>query len=129
MPKKLQQNPGPLARLFNSAAAAQIIDHFTLMDDYEYSKTEIAEASEVSLRTVIRTIPLLEKYGLIQHTRSIGQAEMYRTNKDNPIIQHLQKTVRLIADIDINEELAVQQKSAKQQADAAVVQEPEKVPA
>ena len=115
MPKKLQQNPGPLARLFNSAATAQIIDHFALMDNYEYSKTEIAEASEVSLRTVIRTIPLLEKYGLIRHTRSIGQAEMYKTNKDNPIIQYLQKIEKLVADIDVNEEMVAQQQSAKQQ--------------
>ncbi len=108
MPKKIAtQNPGPIERLFKSTTA-RIIDHFLTFDNYEYSKTEIAEATETSLRTVIRELPNLENYGLIQHTRTIGQAEMYKTNTQNPIVQHLKNTQKIIANQDITEELARQ---------------------
>jgi len=100
MPKKLStQNPSPHERLFKSTTA-RIIDHFLTFDNYEYSKTEIAQATETSLRTIIRELPTLEKYEIIKHTRTIGQAEMYQTNKQNPIIKHLQKTQIAIANID-----------------------------
>ena len=105
MPKKLaQQTPAPLERLFNSSIA-RLIDFFTLYDEWDYSKTDIAESAEVSIRTVLRAIPYLEEHHMIKHTRKVGKAEMYQTNKESPIIQHLQKAKRLIADIDVDNEL------------------------
>jgi len=114
MPKKLaEQNPAPLERLFNSSTA-RILDFFTLYTEWDYSKTDIAQNAEVSIRTVIRTIPHLEEHQLIKRTRTVGKAEMYQTNKDSPIIQHLQKVKRLIADIDIDKELEKQGYTANQ---------------
>jgi predicted DNA-binding protein YlxM (UPF0122 family) len=108
MPKKLaQQSPGPLERLFNSSTA-RLLDFFTLYTEWDYSKTDIAENSEVSIRTVLRAIPYLEEHQIIKRTRTVGKAEMYQTNKDSPIIQHLQKTKQLIADMDVNRELEKQ---------------------
>ena len=108
MPKKLaEQNPAPLERLFNSSTA-RILDFFTLYTEWDYSKTDIAQNAEVSIRTVIRTIPYLKEHQIIRRTRTVGKAEMYQTNKDSPIIQHLQKVKRLIADIDVDKELEKQ---------------------
>jgi hypothetical protein len=108
MPKKLaKQSPGPLERLFNSSTA-RLLDFFTLYTEWDYSKTDIAENSEVSIRTVLRSIPYLEEHQIIKRTRTVGKAEMYQTNKDSPLIQHLQKTKQLIADIDVNKELEKQ---------------------
>jgi hypothetical protein len=106
MPKNLTQPtpPGPLERLFHSSMA-RLIDFFTLYTECEYSKTDIAECAEVSIRTVLRAIPYLEEHHMIKRTRAVGKAEMYQTNKESPIIQHLQKAKRLIADIDIDKEL------------------------
>jgi len=105
MPKKLaQENSGPLERLFGSAMA-RLMDFFTLYDRWDYSKTDIAENAEVSIRTVIRAIPYLEQHGMIRRTRTVGNAEMYQTNKENPIIQHLHKAAMAIANIDVNAEL------------------------
>jgi hypothetical protein len=105
MPKKLTQpTPGPLERLFNSSMA-RLIDFFTLYTKWDYSKTDIAECAEVSIRTVLRAIPYLEEHHMIKRTRAVGKAEMYQTNKESPIIQHLQKAKRLIADIDIDKEI------------------------
>ena len=35
----------------------------------------------------------------------IGNAEMYQTNKENPIVQYLNKAAMSFADIDVNQEL------------------------
>ncbi len=105
MPKKLaQEDPGPLERLFGSSMA-RLIDFFILYDQWDYSKTDIAENAQVSIRTVTRAIPYIEEHGMIKRTRMIGNAEMYQTNKESPIIQYLSKAAMAIADIDVDQEL------------------------
>ncbi|HLE74511.1 MAG TPA: transcriptional repressor [Candidatus Bathyarchaeia archaeon] len=108
MPKKIaQMGPGPLERLFGSSMA-RLLDFFTLHENYEYSKTEVAECAEVSIRTVLRALPYLEEHGIVKHTRTVGNAEMYQTNTESPIIQHLHKAAQAIADIDVVQELESQ---------------------
>jgi len=108
MPKKIaQMGPGPLERLFGSSMA-RLLDFFTLYENYEYSKTEVAECAEVSIRTVLRALPYLEEHGIVKHTRTVGNAEMYQTNTESPIIQHLHKAAQAIADIDVIQELESQ---------------------
>ena len=108
MPKKIaQMGPGPLERLFGSSMA-RLLDFFTLHENYEYSKTEVAECAEVSIRTVLRALPYLEEHGIVKHTRTVGNAEMYQTNTESPIIQHLHKAAQAIADIDVIQELESQ---------------------
>jgi DNA-binding transcriptional regulator YhcF (GntR family) len=105
LPKKLaQEDPAPLERLFGSSMA-RLIDFFILYDQWDYSKTDIAENAQVSIRTVARAIPYLEEHGMIKRTRTVGNAEMYQTNKENPIVQYLSKTAMAIADIDVDQEL------------------------
>ncbi len=126
MPKKLATtDPGALERLFKSTNA-RILEHFLTFDCSEYSKTELAKATETSIRTIIRELPTLERYGLIKHTRTIGQAEMYQTNKNNPIIEHLKKVTLMIATIDVDKEL--QNQKQQTQTTTANVQNPVEIP-
>ncbi len=105
MPKRIaNMGPGPLERAFGSSMA-RLMDFFTLHESYEYSKTEIAECAEVSLRTVLRALPYLEQHGMVKHTRNVGNAEMYQTNIESPIIQHLHRAAQAIAKIDVDQEL------------------------
>jgi Fe2+ or Zn2+ uptake regulation protein len=105
MPKKLaQKEKGPLERMFNSAVA-RLLDFFVIFDKWDYSKTDIAECVEVSIRTVLRALPYLEEHGIVRHTRTVGNAEMYQTNSESPIIQHLHRAAQAIADIDVDQEL------------------------
>ena len=127
MPKKLaQQDPGPLERLFGSSMA-RLIDFFILYDQWDYSKTDIAENAQVSIRTVARAIPYLEGHGMIKRTRTVGNAEMYQTNKESPIVLYLSKTAMAIADIDVNQELKRQgytkDKQPKQQQEIKQVRQ------
>ena len=87
---------------------ARLIDFFTLYDNWDYSKTDIAENSELSIRTVLRALPYLEQHGIVKHTRTVGKAEMYQINKDSPLAQHLKKLAFAVASIDVDQELACQ---------------------
>ena len=87
------------------SSTARLLDFFTTFENYDYSKTDIAEASEVSIRTVIRAIPYLEEHEIVKHTRTIGKAEMYQFNKDSPAAQHLKKLAYAIATTDVDQEM------------------------
>ena len=119
MPKKLARDgPGPLERLFGSSTA-RLIDFFTLYRNYEYSKTGIAEGAEVSIRTVLRVLPYLEEHGIVKHNRTVGNAEMYQTNTESSIIQHLHSAAQAIATIDIDQELERQGYKKEEQTQKA----------
>jgi DNA-binding transcriptional regulator YhcF (GntR family) len=127
LPKKLaQEDPGPLERLFGSSMA-RLIDFFILYDQWDYSKTDIAENAQVSIRTVTRAIPYLEEHEMIKRTRTVGNAEMHQTNKESPIVQYLSKTAMAIADIDVDQELKRQgyakDKQPKQQQEIKQVRQ------
>ena len=127
MPKKLaQEDPGPLERLFGSSIA-RLIDFFILYDQWDYSKTDIAENAQVSIRTVTRAVPYIEEHGMIKRTRTIGNAEMYQTNKESPIVQYLSKAAMAIADIDVDQELkrqgCIKDKQPKQQQEIKQVRQ------
>ena len=116
LPKKIaQQDPGPLERLFGSSMA-RLIDFLTLYDQWDYSKTDIAENAQVSIRTVARAIPFLEEHGIIKRTRTVGNAQMYQTNKASPLTQYLSKASLAIADIDVSQELKRQSQPKETQA-------------
>lgn len=114
MPKKIaRMGAGPLERLFGSSMA-RLIDFFVIHANYEYSKTEIAECAEVSIRTVLRALPYLEEHSIVKHTRTVGNAEMYQTNTDSPIIKGFHKAAQAIADVDVDKELESQEQEKEE---------------
>ncbi len=62
-----------------------------LMDNevFDYSKTDIAEGAGLSRATLFKVWPKLEALDLITATRAVGQAKMYKLNKQNPIARKL----------------------------------------
>jgi hypothetical protein len=101
---------GPLERLFNGAAPAKILDFLTIFRNYDYSKMDIAKNSGVSFRHALREIGKLEKLNLIKQTRTVGHAQMYKLNIDNPATEHLRKFALQVASVEIDLELARQEK-------------------
>ena len=108
---------GPLERLYNGVAPAKIMDFLTLFHDYDYSKMDISKNSGVSFRHTLREITKLEKLELIKQTRTVGHAQMYKLNIDNPAAQLLRKfaleiagqEAQKIADQEIAKEEAAKQ--------------------
>ena len=95
---------GPLERLFNGTAPAKILDFLTVFRDYDYSKMDIAKNSGVSFRHALREIKKLENLSLIKQTRTVGHAQMYRLNTDNPTTQLLAKLALQLASTEIGQE-------------------------
>jgi hypothetical protein len=101
---------GPLERLFNGAATAKILDFLTVFRNYDYSKMDIAKNSGVSFRHALREIEKLERLNLIRQTRSVGHAQMYKLNTENPATDFLRKFAFQVASVEIDQELARQEK-------------------
>jgi len=95
---------GPLERLFNGTAPAKILDFLTVFRDYDYSKMDVAKNSGVSFRHALREIEKLENLKLIKQTRTVGHAQMYKLNTDNPTTQLLAKLALQLASTEIDQE-------------------------
>ena len=62
-----------LQDLFQTHAIVKILDHLTLFKDFEYTKTDIAAETGISRRTLYQVWPILEKFDLIELTKSSGK--------------------------------------------------------
>lgn len=67
----------------------KVLDFLMDNESFDYSKTDIAEGTELSRTTLFKVWPKLEALGLITATRTVGKAKMYRLNKKNPIVKKL----------------------------------------
>ena len=65
----------------------KVLDFLMDNESFDYSKTDIAEGTGLSRATLFKAWPKLEALDLITATRSVGQAKMYRLNKQNPIVK------------------------------------------
>jgi DNA-binding transcriptional ArsR family regulator len=67
----------------------KVLDFLMDNESFDYSKTDIAEGAGLSRATLFKAWPKLESLGLVTATRAVGQAKMYRLNKQNPIVKKL----------------------------------------
>lgn len=67
----------------------KVLDFLMDNESFDYSKTDIAEGTELSRATLFKAWPKLEALDLITATRMVGQAKMYKLNKRNPIVKKL----------------------------------------
>jgi DNA-binding transcriptional ArsR family regulator len=67
----------------------KVLDFLMDNESFDYSKTDIAEGTELSRATLFKAWPKLEALDLITATRMVGKAKMYRLNKQNPIVKKL----------------------------------------
>jgi len=72
---------GPLESLFSGNATAKILDFLITFQDWDYSESDIANNAAISVRTVQREIPKLERYRLVTPTRMVGKAKMYKLDQ------------------------------------------------
>ncbi|VVB63601.1 Uncharacterised protein [uncultured archaeon] len=67
----------------------KVLDFLMDNEAFDYSKTDIADGADLSRATLFKAWPKLEALDLITATRTVGQAKMYRLNKQNPIVKKL----------------------------------------
>lgn len=76
-------------RKFGDYPMIRVLDFLIYSRDFDYPLTEIAENSNVNYQTLRKVWVQLEKNKFVVHTRKIGNAELYKINEDNEIIQKL----------------------------------------
>lgn len=67
----------------------KVLDFLMDNESFDYSKTEIAEGTNLSRATLFKVWSKLEALDLIKATREVGRAKMYKLNKGNPIVKKL----------------------------------------
>jgi Fe2+ or Zn2+ uptake regulation protein len=90
-------SPGAIDWLISGNAAARLLNFLIEQREFDYSETDIAEAADVSQKTVYREIPKFESIGLITNTGRVGRAKMYKLNIDSKIAKLLVKLCYEIA--------------------------------
>ncbi len=88
---------GPLEDLTTGSSSAKVLDFFLIFDEFDYSEADIRRGSSVSQRHLYRVLPKLVKYGILEHTRKSGKSKMYRLNKNEKAVKHLEQFVFLLA--------------------------------
>ena len=82
-----------LLTLFNPHACVKILNFLTLYHRYEYTKTDLIRETGISRRTLYEVWPKLEEFDLVEKTKKVGNAQLYKLNMKNEINKLLVKMV------------------------------------
>ena len=78
-----------LIHIFGETPVVEIMDFLIDHRGYEYSKTEIAENSNIEWITLNRYWTLLEEWEFVKVSREIGNETRYKLNEENTIVRKL----------------------------------------
>ena len=70
---------GPLTSRF-PCSQTRILDHMVTMKDFDYSIADMSRISGVGLKTAGNVVHELAAQGVLEHTRFIGRASMFKFN-------------------------------------------------
>jgi hypothetical protein len=101
---------GPLERLFCGNAAAKMLDFLSTFGEFDYSESDIARNSGVSIRHAQRELPKLRRLKLIKMTRTAGKSKMYKIDKESQTGVLVRRFGLALAGIDIDNALTKQKK-------------------
>jgi len=91
--EEFESPKGVLEWLVSGNASARLLDFFVTNKEFDYSETDAAESSGVSLRTVSRELPKFASAGIIKFTRNVGRAKMYKLDQNSEIARYLEQFV------------------------------------
>jgi len=76
---------------FGESPFIKVLDFFLTYPSFDYSKTQVADEIGISRITIEKIWKQLIKREIIVKTRTIGKAEMYQLNRENPRVKILMK--------------------------------------
>ncbi len=74
---------------FGESPMVKVLDFFLTYQNFDYSKSQAAEETGISRITIENIWEKLIKAKIIVKTRTIGRAELYKINKQNPKVKAL----------------------------------------
>ena len=78
-------------KVVGNSPKMRVIDFFVVNSIFDYSKSEVAEATGLSRVTLDKIWSELIDFEVIKKVRIVGRATMYQLNKDSPIAKQLNK--------------------------------------
>ncbi|MEM2940868.1 MAG: winged helix-turn-helix domain-containing protein [Thermoproteota archaeon] len=81
-----------LLKCFGASPKLRIIDFFLDNLLFDFTKKEIIEALGMSKQTFYKYFADIEENGLVNVSRKIGKAKLYKINLDNPIVRMLRES-------------------------------------
>ncbi|HLC68958.1 MAG TPA: hypothetical protein VJH24_03900 [Candidatus Bilamarchaeaceae archaeon] len=92
-----------LAEIFKQHSMAKILEYLIEFPEIDFSKADVARECDLQWQTVNEVFPLLEKWGLVEKSRSIGRAELYKVNESSKALQYLHKFALQVAAVEADE--------------------------
>ncbi|TET90877.1 MAG: hypothetical protein E3J35_04355 [Methanomassiliicoccales archaeon] len=80
-----------LVDIFGKYPQIRVLDFLIENREYDYSISDIARGSDVGRPTLYEMIDGLIELGVMQETRRNGNARMFATNKNSPLVQYLSR--------------------------------------
>lgn len=90
---------------FGESPLIKVLDFFLTFQNFDYSKSQIAEETGISRVTIEKIWEKLIKTKIITKTRIVGRAEMYKLNKENPKVKALIELDLKISGVAAREEV------------------------
>lgn len=78
-----------LLKTLGDSPKLRIIDIFLDNPFFDFSKEELARELAMSKQTLYKNFKDLEDLGVVQYSRQIGRATMYKLNKQHPMVKKL----------------------------------------
>jgi Fe2+ or Zn2+ uptake regulation protein len=93
-----------LTDIFGSSPRVKVIDLFISHPWTEYTKTDIANYSQIARSTLYDFLEELEDYNLIKKTKKVGNAQLYMANMDSEVSKLISAFQLSLAEIEIKKQ-------------------------
>ena len=80
-----------LLRTLGESPKLRIIDFFLDNPLFDFTKKEVIEALGMSKQTFYKYFADIEKYGIVEVSRKIGRARLYKINLKHPLVSMLRE--------------------------------------
>jgi AraC-like DNA-binding protein len=80
-----------LLKMLGYSPKLRIIDFFLDNPLFDFTKKEVIEALGMSKQTFYKYFKDIEKYGIVNVSRKIGRAKLYKINLENLIVKMLRE--------------------------------------
>ena len=86
-----------LIKTLGDSPKLRMIDFFLDNPMFDFTKKEVIEALGMSKQTLYKYFPDLEEYGVIEVSRKIGKAKLYKINLKHPLVRMLREYEKKIS--------------------------------
>jgi len=98
--ENISENKSTFVEYFGDYPLIKVLDFLILSRDMDYSMTEIAKNSEVGWSSFSEIWPKLVRKNIVQLTRNVGNAKLYKLNIKNPWVKELIRMDKVITKIE-----------------------------